>query len=123
MLDDNERAYLLERCLRLEHELIKLQRRVPERRAPVSYISHIRRCRDCMTTKPMKEFQRDRAKPSGYRYRCRECQRIINRGRPRPSRAAESAAWKARNPEKMALYRARARERTRLARAQSKRAS
>ena len=58
-------------------------------------------CRRCGKRKAMREFQKDSAKADGHRATCKEC---IPR-RQRPSRAAQQAAWKLKNPDKVKQYR------------------
>lgn len=61
----------------------------------------VKRCKKCKLPKPFKDFQKDSGKPSGYRATCKTC---MPPRKPRPSRAAEQAAWKKRNPEKVKQY-------------------
>lgn len=131
-----ERAYLLERCLKLEQEIERLKDHehalLAQLRAKIkqvtkqseilesvlgvrvvkarSYPDGNRQCRTCGEAKPLAAFRKDSTKPSGYRHRCIECQRVIDRRRGRPDNAERQREWKKRNPEKPRIYNRRWRE-------------
>jgi len=126
-MEANDRAYLLERCLRLEARIAELEWKLKisdwaEQRQQLQaqmkaqlHEQNLKECSDCGQAKPLEAFRVDRAKPSGYRGRCKACQRRIDRKRDRKrdpdrQRAFHAAhphkrreyqqRWKARNPQK-----------------------
>lgn len=122
-MNANERAHLLERCLRLEAQIAQLEEQLHIRDRATEFAQaqaqaqlqlreqHLRQCTDCDQIKPLEAFCVDASKPSGYRGRCKACQRIVNRQRPRErqrtNHAAKQRAWHAKNPGKRREYQQR----------------
>jgi hypothetical protein len=112
-MQESERAYLLERCLKLEQEIVELRKQARVARPPKRKVisGPFRECTGCRQIKVLAAFRRDATKPSGYRGRCRDCQRSIDQRRVRPNRAAQQRAFYAEHPEKRREYQQRWKER------------
>lgn len=91
----------------LEARVAALRRELRAAEAAARQTRTEKRCGTCKTVKPLAAFGPDRTRADGHRNRCRVCDNAARRAHPRPSRAAEQRAWKAKNPDKVKLYQER----------------
>lgn len=64
----------------------------------------MKKCSTCAVSKPLTEFFRDKTRPDGYKYGCKECRDKYHqrwRAENRDRLVAQSAAYRAENRDKM----------------------